>query len=152
MDAPCGFDSPSAPLHKVCVLFTSRQRPRNVVNSDEQHERLSESPLRRRFRELVSAVEWMHARFVVYCDIKLENILLTANSFVSLPAEDIPLVKLTDFGLSRKIDPDDPWLSTHCGSESYAEQSCTRPRARTPGTYDGRETDASAIRVVLFAI
>ncbi|KAH9010195.1 hypothetical protein EDB85DRAFT_1816821, partial [Lactarius pseudohatsudake] len=52
--------------------------------------------------------------------IPCTDILLTANPFVSLPAKDQPLVKLTDFGFSRKIDPDDPWLSTRCGSESYA--------------------------------
>lgn len=107
-------------------------------------------------------------------------------------------MKLTDFGLSRKIDPEDPWLSTRCGSESYAapellvaahsttidvesplpslsrapsdaHSSTTHPhhttylsasiphhtkppRARTPGTYDGRETDAWALGVVLFAL
>ncbi|KAI9436329.1 kinase-like domain-containing protein, partial [Lactarius indigo] len=109
--------------------------------------------------ELLRAVEWMHARFVVHRDIKLETIdtpcpdfLLTANRFVSLPAEDKPLVKLTDFGLSRKIDPDDPWLSTHCGSESYAAPELLPPRARTPDTYDGRETDPRALGVVLFAL
>ncbi len=118
------------------------------------------------------------------------DILLTANPFVSLPTEDKPIVKLTDFGLSRKIDPDDPWLSTRCGSESYAAPELLvaahttttdaesplpslsrapsdahtttthshsashtkQPRARTPGTYDGRETDAWALGVVLFAL
>ena len=154
----------------------------------------------------------MHARFVVHRDIKLEStlknchlrekkilndiwssqrtdILLTANPFVSPPAEGKPLVKLTDFGLSRKIDPDDPWLSTRCGSETYAapellvaahstadaepplpslsrapsdvhhtpyahsaQHTRQPPRARTPGTYDGRETDAWALGVVLFAL
>jgi protein-serine/threonine kinase len=185
----------------------------DVVNSDEQHAQLTESLLRRIWRELVSAVEWMHARFVVHRDIKLEStyplltkkknppssswrtdILLTANPFVSPPTDDRPLVKLTDFGLSRKIDPEDPWLSTRCGSESYAapellvaahtttidfesplpslsrapsdathphtttttylsaSASAKPPRARTPGTYDGRETDAWALGVVLFAL
>ncbi|KAI9436326.1 kinase-like domain-containing protein [Lactarius indigo] len=175
--------------HHVLVLeYVAGGELLDVVNSDEQHAQLSESLLRRIFRELVSAVEWMHARFVVHRDIKLENILLTANPFVSLPAEDKPLVKLTDFGLSRKIDPDDPWLSTRCGSESYAAPELlvaahststdaeyplpslsrapsdahgthshaphtTKPsRARTPGTYDGRETDAWALGVVLFAL
>ena len=119
------------------------------------------------------------------------DILLTANPFTSLPPEGKPLVKLTDFGLSRKIDPEDPWLCTRCGSESYAApellvaahstadaepplpslsrapsdahgsthfashtppHALKQPRARTPGTYDGRETDAWALGVVLFAL
>ncbi|KAI9436331.1 hypothetical protein H4582DRAFT_2130173 [Lactarius indigo] len=98
----------------------TKQRPRNVVNSDEQREQLSESLLRRILRELVSAVEWMHARFVVYRDIKLESTHSPDSQPLRIPAlEEIPLVKLTDFGLSRKIGPDDPWFSTHCSSDSY---------------------------------
>jgi serine/threonine protein kinase len=101
-----------------------------------------------------------------------------------MPDEDKPLVKLTDFGLARKIDLDDPWLSTRCGSESYAAPellvaahsdehtlpalsrtpsdangttttTSSQPKlrlTRAPGTYDGRETDAWALGVVLFAL
>jgi hypothetical protein len=43
----------------------------DVVNSHEQHTRLSESTLQRIWRELVSAVEWMQTRFVVHRNIKL---------------------------------------------------------------------------------
>jgi protein-serine/threonine kinase len=172
----------------------------DVVNSDEQHSQLSEKLLQRIWCELVGVVEWIHARFVVHRDIKLESasaraqelltpdsvrtdILLTTNPFKFVPPEDEPLVKLTDFGLARKIDPDEPWLSTRCGSESYAapelliaahmdeqtlpalsrapsdarggssgSHSKSRIAARTPGTYDGRETDAWALGVVLFAL
>jgi hypothetical protein len=35
------------------------------------------------------------------------DILLTTNPFKFVPPEDEPLVKLTDFGLACKIDPDD---------------------------------------------
>lgn len=113
------------------------------------------------------------------------DILLTSNPFTAATDEDKPLIKLTDFGLARKIDPEDPWLSTRCGSESYAAPellvaahtdehslpalsrapsdvtgtstatASSQPKsrhARVPGTYDGRETDAWALGVVLFAL
>ena len=112
------------------------------------------------------------------------DILLTSNPFTAMPNEDRPLIKLTDFGLARKIDPDDPWLSTRCGSESYAAPELlvaahsdehtlpvlsrapsdangtsmatfSQPKLRlirAPGTYDGRETDAWVLGVILFAL
>jgi len=116
------------------------------------------------------------------------DILLTTNPFIAEPTEGKPLIKLTDFGLARKIDPDNLWLSTRCGSESYAapellvaahtdenalpalsrapsdargayvgtvSTTASQPKlrvARTPGTYDGRETDAWALGVVLYAL
>ena len=45
----------------------------DVVNSDEQHAQLSEKLLQRIWCELVGAVEWIHSRFVVHRDIKLES-------------------------------------------------------------------------------
>jgi len=174
--------------HHVLVLeYIPGGELLDVVNSDEQHAQLSEKLLQRIWRELVSAVEWIHTHLVVHRDIKLENILLTSNPFTAVPAEDKPLVKLTDFGLARKINADDPWLSTRCGSESYAAPELLvaahtdehalpalsrapsdaqgvsitsvtanpQPKsriARVPGTYDGRETDAWALGVVLFAL
>lgn len=178
------YASFSIRTHHVLVLeYVAGGELLDVVNSDEQHAQLSEKLLQRIWCELVGAVEWIHARFVVHRDIKLENILLTTNPFKFVLPEDEPLIKLTDFGLARKIDPDEPWLSTRCGSESYAapelliaahtdEQSLpalsrapsdahggsagshskSRTAARTPGTYDGRETDAWALGVVLFAL
>lgn len=56
-------------------------------------------------------------------------------------------MKLTDFGLSRFVDPDNPWLTTRCGSESYAA-----PEIVMGSRYDGRQTDAWACGVVLFAL
>jgi serine/threonine protein kinase len=68
------YASFSIRTHHVLVLeYVAGGELLDVVNSDEQHAQLSEKVLRRIWRELVSAVEWIHARFVVHRDIKLES-------------------------------------------------------------------------------
>jgi len=99
------------------------------------------------------------------------DILLTPSAFPS-PSVDLtkPLIKLTDFGLSRMIDTADPLLSTRCGSEAYAapelvvgriasqisNSSSSGINAGQPwasrGWYDGREMDAWAVGVVVYAL
>ena len=94
------------------------------------------------------------------------DILLTSNIFASasgpadllLPPVQTPLVKLTDFGLSRFIDPAAPLLSTRCGPEAYAapelvlRRSSVSAQGAGEGYYDGRQTDAWACGVVLYAL
>jgi serine/threonine protein kinase len=86
------------------------------------------------------------------------DILLTSRPFVPLansPSSfhldlnqiSTPFVKLTDFGLSRFIDPAQPVLETRCGSEEYAAPELILGRA-----YDGRQTDSWALGVVLYAL
>ncbi|KAG9075776.1 hypothetical protein FS749_012514 [Ceratobasidium sp. UAMH 11750] len=109
---------------------------------------MTEPVLRRLWGELCRAVGWMHSVALVHRDIKLENILVTSNPFENpVPPLTIPLLKLTDFGLSRFIDPAHPQLTTRCGSEEY-----TAPEIIMGSPYDGRETDAWACGVVLFAL
>jgi protein-serine/threonine kinase len=74
-----------------------------------------------------------------------------------------PLIKLTDFGLSRFIDPANPYLTTRCGSEAYAapelvvggggsgSESAGSGSGEWRG-YDGRQTDAWACGVVFYAV
>ena len=57
------------------------------------------------------------------------------------------VVTLTDLGLSRRIDPDHPELHTRCGSEDYAA-----PELLMGQPYDGRQTDAWALGVLLYAL
>lgn len=59
----------------------------------------------------------------------------------------LSLVTLTDMGLSRRIDPADPLLHTRCGSEDYAS-----PELLMGQPYDGRQTDAWALGVLLYAL
>jgi serine/threonine protein kinase len=58
-----------------------------------------------------------------------------------------PLLKISDFGLSRFIDPSSPQLETRCGSEEYAA-----PELIIGKRYDGRKTDVWALGVVLYAL
>ncbi|EKM56068.1 uncharacterized protein PHACADRAFT_257118 [Phanerochaete carnosa HHB-10118-sp] len=118
----------------------------DLVSTPELHAQLDEPLLRRIFGELCRAVSWMHAVGLVHRDIKLENIMLTRPAF-SDPSNASALIKLTDFGLSRFIDPATPLLTTRCGSESYAA-----PELVTGRPYDGRDTDAWACGVVLYAL
>jgi len=84
--------------------------------------------------------------------VDVADILLTVNLFQHQGEIDVntlpqPLVKLTDFGLARFIDPQNPMLATRCGSEAYAA-----PEIVTGSMYDGRKTDAWACGVVLYAL
>lgn len=104
------------------------------------------------FGELANAVGWMHSINLVHRDIKLENIILTHDLFSidnlrpsTLPRR--PLLKISDFGLSRFVDPSSPLLETRCGSEEYAA-----PELIIGKRYDGRKTDVWAMGVVLYAL
>ncbi|KIM28978.1 hypothetical protein M408DRAFT_329021 [Serendipita vermifera MAFF 305830] len=123
-----------------------------LINSDENHARMTTPVLRRMWGELCRAVGWLHGVAIVHRDIKLENILLTVNPFLqSEPIElDMlpqPLIKLTDFGLARFIETKQPMLTTRCGSECYAA-----PELVLGQPYDGRQTDAWACGIVLYAL
>ncbi|KAJ3788313.1 kinase-like protein, partial [Lentinula aff. detonsa] len=111
-----------------------------LVNDENWHN-LGENTLRRIFSELCKAVGWLHGVGLVHRDIKLET-----NIQPALPVPPQPLIKLTDFGLSRFIDPAKPLLTTRCGSEAYAAPD------ESAGGYDARETDAWACGVVLYAL
>jgi len=128
--------------------------------------------VRRIFSELVSAVRYLHQKYIVHRDIKLESMstptrlpsrsswLIFLDVLLNIPVQvhpDVPdwqtldraVVTLTDLGLSRRIPepPESPLLTTRCGSEDYAA-----PEILMGQPYDGRETDAWALGVLLYAL
>ncbi|KAF2766060.1 kinase-like protein [Teratosphaeria nubilosa] len=120
----------------------------------EYHAALTPALMQRMFAELVDAVKYLHANYIVHRDIKLENVL------VNLPKDKLqqipdprtypsPIITLTDLGLSRRIakPPESPLLETRCGSEDYAA-----PELILGQGYDGRQTDAWALGVLLYAL
>ncbi|PIL30690.1 transporter [Ganoderma sinense ZZ0214-1] len=137
----------STPTHHCLVLeHVGGGELLDLVDNPDSHARLDEPLVRRIWGELCRAVAWMHSVGLVHRDIKLENILLTVNPFAR-PLPSHSLIKLTDFGLSRFIDPAQPHLTTLCGSDSYAA-----PELVMGKVYDGRQTDAWACGVVLYTL
>lgn len=70
---------------------------------------MSESAARRKFWQILSAIEYCHNRRIVHRDLKAENLLLDSNMNI----------KIADFGFSNYYNPNE-CLSTWCGSPPYA--------------------------------
>lgn len=67
--------------------------------------KLDEEETKKMFKQVISALSYLHQRNIVHRDIKLENILLDEKNNI----------KLIDFGFSIYI-PSDKKLSIFCGT------------------------------------
>ncbi|XP_072305912.1 NUAK family SNF1-like kinase 1 [Eucyclogobius newberryi] len=102
----------------------------------QERRRLPETEARTIFRQITSAVHFLHKNGVVHRDLKLENILLD---------QDLN-VKLADFGLSNHFQKG-TLLQTFCGSPLYAA-----PEIVQGLPYKGPEVDCWALGVLLYAL
>ena len=127
--------------------------------------KMSVSLVRRIFADVCSATVFLHEHNIVHRDIKLENVLLalTKGTCLALGNNPVsessgidnvnimqykgPVAILTDLGLARRIDPNNPTLTTRCGSDDYVP-----PEIILGQPYDGRETDSWALGVLLYAM
>ncbi|KAJ0036715.1 hypothetical protein NQD34_005392 [Periophthalmus magnuspinnatus] len=102
----------------------------------QERRRVPETEARTIFRQITSAVHYLHKNGVVHRDLKLENILLD---------QDLN-VKLADFGLSNHFEKG-TLLQTYCGSPLYAS-----PEIVQGLPYQGPEVDCWALGVLLYAL
>ncbi|CAN4098677.1 unnamed protein product [Withania somnifera] len=102
--------------------------------------RFSEDLSRKCFQQLISAVNYCHARGIYHRDLKPENILIDENGDL----------KVSDFGLSAttdQIQSFDGQLHTVCGSPAYVA-----PEVLTIKGYDGAKTDVWSCGIILYVM
>ncbi|CAD6194499.1 unnamed protein product [Caenorhabditis auriculariae] len=101
--------------------------------------RLEESEARHFFRQLLSAMAYIHSQGYAHRDLKPENLLLT---------EEVHL-KVIDFGLCAKAAGrlETHHLETLCGSPAYAA-----PELIQGQLYKGNEADVWSMGVLLYAL
>ncbi|XP_066226172.1 serine/threonine-protein kinase SIK1 [Saccopteryx leptura] len=97
---------------------------------------LSENEARKKFWQILSAVEYCHNHHIVHRDLKTENLLLDGNMDI----------KLADFGFGNFYKSGEP-LSTWCGSPPYAA-----PEVFEGKEYEGPQLDIWSLGVVLYVL
>jgi serine/threonine protein kinase len=114
----------------------------NMLDYVMEKVRLDEATVRSIFVQLVSALEYCHGNLIAHRDLKLENILISANKNKTSGLK----VKLADFGLANFIK-----LSslhrTYCGSLEY-----TPPEILREETYNPLISDIWGLGICLFAM
>ncbi|KAL7674402.1 hypothetical protein ACOME3_000682 [Neoechinorhynchus agilis] len=101
-------------------------------------ERIDENEARGFFRQIVSAVGYIHSQGFAHRDLKPENLLLSTEKHL----------KLTDFGLCAKPRGGlGILLKTRCGSQSYIA-----PEVLAGKLYSGEQCDIWSMGVLLFTL
>ncbi|TPX69660.1 hypothetical protein SpCBS45565_g02323 [Spizellomyces sp. 'palustris'] len=95
---------------------------------------LREEEVRRLFRQVVEAVQYIHSFGIVHRDLKPENVLVTEDKS--------PTIKLSDFGLAKMIGSDE--CHTICGTPEYLA-----PEVFLSGNYDSR-VDLYSLGAILY--
>ncbi|KAJ1768850.1 hypothetical protein LPJ74_004542 [Coemansia sp. RSA 1843] len=96
--------------------------------------RLHENEARGFFRQIVSAIDYIHRNCVIHRDLKLENVMLDHEN----------RVHIIDFGFANSFEWDKQ-LDTFCGSPFYAA-----PEMVNGIKYTGPEVDIWSMGIILF--
>ncbi|KAI3403809.1 hypothetical protein KGF56_003369 [Candida oxycetoniae] len=104
-----------------------------------QHKYLKEPVAKKIFAQLVSGVDYMHAKGLIHRDLKLENLLLDKHNNVII----------SDFGFVNSCNKEHGELmKTSCGSPCYAAPELVL----TQSPYHGRKVDIWSLGVILYAM
>ncbi|XP_012056712.1 PREDICTED: serine/threonine-protein kinase Chk2 [Atta cephalotes] len=101
--------------------------------------KLSESCAKLIFYQVVHAVYYLHRQGITHRDLKPENILLKDNS-------ENPLVKVSDFGMSKFVDAQ-TMMRTFCGTPMYVAPEILATNGRSFYT---NQVDVWSLGVILY--
>ncbi|XP_006272910.2 maternal embryonic leucine zipper kinase [Alligator mississippiensis] len=134
----------------ICRLYHVMETPKKIFMVLEycpggelfdyiiSKDRLSEEEARIFFRQIISAIAYVHSQGYAHRDLKPENLLIDAEHNL----------KLIDFGLCAKPKGGlDYHLNTCCGSPAYAAPELIQGKA-----YIGSEADIWSMGVLLYAL
>ncbi|XP_074832857.1 serine/threonine-protein kinase SIK2 [Carettochelys insculpta] len=120
----------------MLYLVTEYAKNGEIFDYLANHGRLSEPEARRKFWQILSAVEYCHSRKIVHRDLKAENLLL----------DNHMNIKIADFGFGNFYKSGEP-LTTWCGSPPYAA-----PEVFEGQQYEGPQLDIWSMGVVLYVL
>nr|XP_015192845.1 PREDICTED: serine/threonine-protein kinase SIK2 [Lepisosteus oculatus] len=120
----------------MLYLVTEYAKNGEIFDYLASHGRLSEPEARRKFWQILSAVDYCHNRKIVHRDLKAENLLLDGHMNI----------KIADFGFGNFFQPGEP-LATWCGSPPYAA-----PEVFEGQQYEGPQLDIWSMGVVLYVL
>ncbi|XP_064651382.1 serine/threonine-protein kinase SIK2-like [Lineus longissimus] len=122
---------------KNMLYLVSEYAPNGeIFDHIAQYGRMPERDARKKFWQILSAVEYCHERHIVHRDLKAENLLLDANQHI----------KIADFGFGNFFTPGQH-LATWCGSPPYAA-----PEVFEGKKYLGPQVDIWSLGVVLYVL
>nr|XP_036848731.1 serine/threonine-protein kinase SIK2 isoform X1 [Manis javanica] len=120
----------------MLYLVTEYAKNGEIFDYLANHGRLNESEARRKFWQILSAVDYCHSRKIVHRDLKAENLLLDSNMNI----------KIADFGFGNFFKSGE-LLATWCGSPPYAA-----PEVFEGQQYEGPQLDIWSMGVVLYVL
>lgn len=125
------------PLHcqreLICLCCAGDELYNYLLN----HGALPVPKVQKIFTQLVGAVAYIHNKYCVHRDLKLENVLLDKNENV----------KLCDFGFTREYEGKANYLQTFCGTVCYSAPEMLRGEK-----YAGEKVDVWSLGIILYAL
>jgi len=109
----------------------------DLLNYVRKRRKLTEVMAKFVFKQIMEGIAYLHENGVVHRDIKLDNILLDGRG----------MVKIADFGISRKVADNNELLFEQCGTPAYIAPEIVKELG-----YKGAPVDIWSAGVCLYAM